>query len=57
MTQTGKGKKEKKKLGQTPVVQKSRLSKSSINHSQSVAKLRQLKPIALNQIAISRPTH
>ena len=54
-----KGNKEKRvKPGQTPVIQKSRLSKSTIQHSQSVAKLRpQLKPIALNQISIAKPTH
>ena len=53
-----KGQKEKRvKAGATPVIQKSRLSKSTIQHSQSVAKLRQLKPIALNQISIAKPAH
>ena len=43
------------KPGQVPVIQKSRLTKATVKHSQSVAKMKQLKPIALNQISISKP--
>ena len=49
----GKGHAERRaKPAQTPVIQKARLS---MQHSQSVAKMKQLKPIALNQISIAKP--